>query len=236
VGLPATFSLTWMNTAIIVAAGSGNRFNSKTPKQFAEILGKPIIIHTLEKFEACEAVSQIVLVLPSGEISAFESLIEKFELTKIKIIVAGGASRAESVLNGLNAADPEADIVAVHDGVRPLVSIDEITATIEKAQETGAACLVAVVTDTIKEVAEGKIIKTLDRTKLRRAMTPQAFRYSILREALDQGILDDDVTDECMLVENLGHQIAYVEGSSRNIKITRPEDRTMAEALLREFQ
>lgn len=225
-----------MNTAIIVAAGSGNRFNSKTPKQFAEILGKPIIIHTLEKFEACEAVSQIVLVLPSGEISAFESLIEKFELTKIKIIVAGGASRAESVLNGLNAADPEADIVAVHDGVRPLVSIDEITATIEKAQETGAACLVAVVTDTIKEVAEGKIIKTLDRTKLRRAMTPQAFRYSILREALDQGILDDDVTDECMLVENLGHQIAYVEGSSRNIKITRPEDRTMAEALLREFQ
>ncbi len=225
-----------MNTAIIVAAGSGNRFNSKTPKQFAEILGKPIIIHTLEKFEACEAVSQVVLVLPSGEISAFESLIEKFELTKIKSVVVGGASRAESVLNGLHAADPETDIVAVHDGVRPLVSVDEITATIEKAQETGAACLVAVVTDTIKEVGEGKIIKTLDRTKLRRAMTPQAFRYGILREALDRGILNGDVTDECMLVERLGHQIAYVEGSSRNIKITRPEDRTMAEALLREFQ
>ncbi|MGB7209743.1 MAG: 2-C-methyl-D-erythritol 4-phosphate cytidylyltransferase [Pyrinomonadaceae bacterium] len=225
-----------MNTAIIVAAGSGNRFNSKTPKQFAEILGKPIIIHTLEKFEACEAVSQVVLVLPSGEISAFESLIEKFELTKIKSVVLGGASRAESVLNGLNAADPETDIVAVHDGVRPLVSIDEITATIEKAQETGAACLVAVVTDTIKEVGGGNITRTLDRTKLRRAMTPQAFRYSILREALDQGILADDITDECILVERLGHQIAYVEGSSHNIKITRPEDRTMAEALLREFQ
>jgi 2-C-methyl-D-erythritol 4-phosphate cytidylyltransferase len=232
-GLARHFFSDLMNTAIIVAAGSGNRFNSKTPKQFAEILEKPIIIHTLEKFEACEAVSQVVLVLPSGEISAFESLTEKFELTKIKSVVAGGASRAESVLNGLNAADPETDIVAVHDGVRPLVSIDEITATIEKAQETGAACLVAVVTDTIKEVGGGNITRTLDRTKLRRAMTPQAFRYSILREALDQGILDDDITDECMLVERLGYQIAYVEGSSRNIKITRPEDRTMAEALLR---
>ena len=225
-----------MNTAIIVAAGGGNRFNSKTPKQFAEILGKPIIIHTLEKFEACEAVSQVVLVLPLNEISAFESLIEKFELTKIKRVVAGGASRAESVLNGLNAADPETDIVAVHDGVRPLVSIDEITATIEKARETGAACLVAVITDTIKQIDGGMITGTLDRTKLRRAMTPQAFRYSILREALDQGILDYDITDECMLVERLGHQIAYVDGSSRNIKITLPEDRVLAEALLRESQ
>lgn len=222
-----------MNTAIIVAAGSGNRFNSKTPKQFAEILGKPVIIHTLEQFEACEAVSQVVLVLPASEIADFESLIDKFGLKKIKNVVAGGLSRAESVLNGLNAADPTTDIVSVHDGVRPLVSIDEITATIEKAQETGAACLVAVVTDTIKQISDGKITGTLDRTKLRRAMTPQAFRYDILRQALDQGDLDDDVTDECMLVEKLGYPIAYVDGSSRNIKITHAEDRILAEALLR---
>ncbi len=225
-----------MNTAIIVAAGIGNRFNSQTPKQFAEILGKPIIIHTLEKFEACEAVSQVVLVLPSGEVSEFESLVEEFGLQKIVSIVAGGSSRAESVLNGLNAVDPATDIVAVHDGVRPLVSIAEITATIEKAQETGAACLVAGVTDTVKQVEEGKITGTLDRTKLRRAMTPQAFRYNILRQAFNQGILDGDVTDECMLVERLGHRIAYVEGSPRNIKITHPEDRVLAETLLRESQ
>lgn len=225
-----------MNTAIIVAAGSGNRFNSKTPKQFAEILGKPVIIHTLEKFEACEAVFQVVLVLPASEIADFESLIDKFGLKKIKNVVAGGLSRAESVLNGLNAADPTTDIVSVHDGVRPLVSIDEITATIEKAQETGAACLVAVVTDTIKQISDGKIAGTLDRTKLRRAMTPQAFRYDILRQALDQVDLDDDITDECMLVEKLGYPIAYVDGSSRNIKITHPEDRILAEALLRTAQ
>ena len=225
-----------MNTAIIVAAGSGNRFNSKTPKQFAEILGKPIIIHTLEKFEACEAVSKIVLVLPASEIADFESEVEKFGLKKIKSIVTGGASRAESVRIGLDAADPTTDIVAVHDGVRPLVSIDEIAATIEKAQETGAACLVAVVTDTIKQVSGGKITGTLDRTKLRRAMTPQAFRYDILRQALDQGDLDGDVTDECMLVEKLGYPIAYIDGSSRNIKITHPEDRVLAEVLLRAAQ
>ena len=225
-----------MNTAIIVAAGSGNRFNSKTPKQFAEILGKPIIIHTLEKFEACEAVSQVVLVLPASEIADFENEVEKFGLKKIKSIVAGGASRAESVRNVLDAADPATDIVAVHDGVRPLISIDEIAATIEKAHETGAACLVAVVTDTIKQVAGNKITGTLDRTKLRRAMTPQAFRYDILRRALDQGDLDDDVTDECMLVEKLGHPIAYVDGSSRNIKITHPEDRILLETLLRAAQ
>lgn len=225
-----------MNTAIIVAAGSGNRFNSKAPKQFAEILGKPIIIHTLEKFEACEAVSQVVLVLPPREIADFENEVEKFGLKKIKSIVAGGASRAESVRNGLDAADPATDIVAVHDGVRPLISIDEIAATIEKANETGAACLVAVVTDTIKQVAGNKITGTLDRTKLRRAMTPQAFRYDILRQALDQGDLDDDVTDECMLVEKLGHPIAYVDGSSRNIKITHPEDSILLETLLRAAQ
>ena len=221
-----------MNTAIIVAAGSGNRFDPITPKQFAEILGKPIIIHTLEKFEACEAVSQVVLVLPASEIVDFEHEVEKFALKKIIRIVAGGMSRAESVLNGFNAADPTTDVIAVHDGVRPLVSIEEIAATIEKAHETGAACLVAAVTDTIKEVSGGRITGTLDRKKLRRAMTPQAFRYDILRQALDHGRLDSDVTDECMLVEKLGYPIAYVDGSSRNMKITHPEDRILAESLL----
>ena len=225
-----------MNTAIIVAAGCGNRFDSKTPKQFAEILGKPIIIHTLEKFEACACVSQIVLVLPSSEISDFEKLIEKFRLKKITKVVVGGSTRAESVSNGMNAVDPATDIVAVHDGVRPLVSIAEINATIEKAKETGAACLVAVVTDTIKQVDDDKIVGTLDRTKLRRALTPQAFRYGVLQQALNQKSYDGEITDECLLVERTGQAIAYVEGSSRNIKITHPQDRILAEALLREPQ
>lgn len=225
-----------MNKAIIVAAGSGNRFDRNIPKQFVKILGKPLIIHTLEKFEACESVSQVVLVLPQDEIADFENLIAKFGLKKISSVVAGGSSRAESVMNGLNAVDPATDVVAVHDGVRPLVSADEIAAVIEKAREIGAACLVSVVTDTIKQVESGRITGTLDRTKLRRAMTPQAFRYSILKQALEQADLGSEITDECMLVERLGHEIAYVEGSPRNIKITHSEDRILAEALLRQPQ
>jgi 2-C-methyl-D-erythritol 4-phosphate cytidylyltransferase len=124
------------------------------------------------------------------------------------------------------------DIVTVHDGARPLVSVDEIERTIAKARETGAACLVAPVTDTIKSVRSGEIADTLDRDKLRRALTPQAFKIDVLKKAFENADLSESATDECYLVEKLGHPIAVVEGSSRNIKITHPEDLFLAEALL----
>lgn len=223
-----------MNTAIIAAAGSGTRFNSQTPKQFLEILGKPLIIHTLERFDSCAIIDEIVLVLPKGELVNFGFIADSFQIDKLKKIVGGGSTRAESVQNGLNALEcaPE-DIVTVHDGARPLVTIGEITQTIEKARETGAACLVAPVTDTIKEVDNGRIMGTIDRTKLRRALTPQAFRYEILTKAFAHGDVGEQVTDECYLVEKLGYEIAYVEGSARNIKITHPEDVTLAEMYLK---
>ncbi len=152
-----------MNTAIIVAAGSGKRFGGSVPKQFLEIHGKPVLIHTLERFEACEAVDEIVIVLAGEQIENFKRKKEKFGLKKVKKIVAGGETRAESVWNGLTAVDAEtAEVIAVHDGARPLVTSEEILKTIEKAKEKGAACLVAKVTDTIKKVSsEEKIIKTL---------------------------------------------------------------------------
>lgn len=222
-----------MNTAIIAAAGSGTRFNSPTPKQFLEILGKPLIVHTLERFASCPSIDEIILVLTGGEIGNFAVVSEVFQIEKLRKIVAGGSTRAESVLNGLNSVEFAAeDIVAVHDGARPLVSIEEITQTIEKARETGAACLVAAVTDTIKEVDGGRIVGTIDRTKLRRALTPQAFRYDILQKAFELGGVGPEVTDECYLVEKLGHEIAYVEGSARNIKITHQEDVALAEMFL----
>ena len=212
-------------TAIIVAAGSGSRFNSDTPKQFLKINGKPVIEHTLERFQAAPSVDAIVLVLApdqSFDASAF---------SKVTNVVAGGSTRAESVRNGLDATD--ADIVAVHDGARPLVTVDEIERTIAKAKETGAACLVAPVTDTIKSIRGNEIADTLDRDKLRRALTPQAFKTDVLRKAFENADLNESATDECYLVEKLGHPIAIVEGSSRNIKITHPEDLILAEALLR---
>jgi 2-C-methyl-D-erythritol 4-phosphate cytidylyltransferase len=223
-----------MNTAIIAAAGNGTRTNSPVPKQFLEILGKPLLVHTIERFEMCPAIDEIILVLAAGEIDNFKQILEKYGLAKVRKIVAGGETRAGSVRNGLDAiAGSAGDIVAVHDGARPLVSVKEIAQTIEKAGETGAACLVAAVTDTIKEVADGRIMGTIDRGKLRRALTPQAFRYEILQKAFAEGGAGAEVTDECYLVEKLGQKIAYVEGSARNIKVTHSEDILLAEFYLR---
>jgi 2-C-methyl-D-erythritol 4-phosphate cytidylyltransferase len=217
-------------TAIIVAAGSGSRFKSDTPKQFLEINGKSVLAHTIERFESAPSVERIVLVLAPDLAASFDDSA----FSKVYFVVPGGATRARSVCNGL--ATVRTDIVTVHDGARPLVSVDEIERTIAKARETGAACLVAPVTDTIKSVRSGEIADTLDRDKLRRALTPQAFRTELLKKAFEDKDLNIDVneliTDECYLVEKLGHPIAIVEGSSRNIKITHPEDLILAEALL----
>jgi 2-C-methyl-D-erythritol 4-phosphate cytidylyltransferase len=221
-----------VNTAIIVAAGAGTRFGGETPKQFVPILGKAIIRHTLERFEECPDVDAIVVVLAESEISGFRVTYGS-GLTKLKSVVAGGATRAESVRNGLDAIDESTRIVAVHDGARPLVTPDEISATIELAKQVGAVCLVGTVADTIKSIRGGEIAGTLDREKLRRAFTPQAFKVEILRRAFGSEELTGAVTDECYLVEKLGHPIAFVEGSSRNIKITVPEDILFAEAVLR---
>ena len=225
-----------MNTAIIVAAGRGKRFGAEKPKQFLEILGKPLVVHTLERFENCPAVGETILVLPAEEIEYFRKIAEKFDLKKLAKIVSGGETRAASVLSGLSAIDAKAcEIVAVHDGARPVVSGEEIARTIEKAKETGAACLTAYVTDTIKEVAGGKILRTVERAELRRALTPQTFRYEILKRAFAENDFQEEATDECFLVEKLGVEIAVVEGSAKNIKITRAEDLAVAEIFLREM-
>ena len=214
--------------AIIVAAGTGSRFGSETPKQFLELNGKPVIAHTLERFQAAPSVDSIEVVLGRDSVGAFD--VSAY--SKVTKIVAGGSSRADSVLNGIKALEDEIGIVAVHDGARPLVSVNEIEATVAKAKETGAACLVAPVTDTIKSIRGGEIAATLDREQLRRALTPQAFKIEVLKAAFENADLEA-ATDECYLVEKLGHPIAIVEGSPRNIKITHPEDLTLAEVLLR---
>ncbi len=222
-----------MNTAIIVAAGSGKRFGSATPKQFLEICGKPLIIHTLERFQACSEIDQIILVLPPAEISNFSKNYRQFDLSKLAGIVSGGETRAESVWKGLRSIGDLVEIVAVHDGARPLVSPDEISNCISKARETGAAILVASVTDTIKEISSGKIIKTIDRNRLRRALTPQCFRYGLLKRAFENTDLTESVTDESFLVERLGVEVSVVEGSARNIKVTTQADLALVESFLK---
>jgi 2-C-methyl-D-erythritol 4-phosphate cytidylyltransferase len=225
-----------MNVAIIAAAGQGTRMGGKRAKQFLELAGIPIIIHTLKRFEQCEVIQEIIVVLPAQESAEFLSLADKYGLPKLAKVVPGGITRAESVLRGLRAVrEATAEIVAVHDGVRPFVTPEEITRTVEAARVHEAAILVAPVTDTIKEVEREQVERTLNRGQVRRALTPQCFRYSLLCRAYEQAdVLDPELTDDSVLVERLGTRVAIVEGSPRNIKITQPQDLAIAEVLLRE--
>jgi 2-C-methyl-D-erythritol 4-phosphate cytidylyltransferase len=226
-----------MNVAIIAAAGQGTRMRGNRAKQFLELVGTPIIIHTLRSFELCDAIQEIILVLPARDTSGFLALADKHQLKKLSKIVPGGTTRAESVLKGLLAVRPAtAEIIAVHDGVRPFVTPDEITRTVEAAEVNDAAILVAAVTDTIKQVSDGVVAKTLPRSAMRRALTPQCFRFELLRRAYEQiDVMDPELTDESSLVERLGVKVAIVEGSSRNIKITNQEDLAVGETLLKEM-
>ncbi len=224
-----------MNVAIIAAAGQGSRIGGDRAKQFLELDGIPVIVHTVRRFEACAAIDEVIVVLPAEETAGFLSLAKGFGLRKVSRVVAGGATRAESVRRGLEVVPEGTEIVAVHDGVRPLVTPDEIARTMDSARAGGAAILVAPVTDTIKEVSGGRIVGTPPRAKLRRALTPQCFRYDILKQAYDHlDRFEGEITDDSTLVERLGAPITLVDGDSRNIKITRPEDIAVAEALLKQ--
>jgi 2-C-methyl-D-erythritol 4-phosphate cytidylyltransferase len=226
-----------MNVAIIAAAGQGTRMAGKRPKQFLDLAGTPIIFHTLKVFEQCDAIQEIIVVVAAEETAWFLSLVDKHDLRKIKAVVPGGATRAESVLHGLDAVEKRnPEIVAVHDGVRPFVTADEIARTVQAAKLEGAAILVAAPVDTVKEVTDGVVIRTLKRDGLRNALTPQCFTYKLLRRAYEEAdVSDPDLTDESSLVERLGVRIVTVAGSLRNIKITRAEDLVVAEALLKNW-
>ena len=223
-----------MNIAIIAAAGAGTRLASDRPKQFLLLAGMPVIFHTLKPFEECEQIHEVIVVLPAEESAGFLSMAGKYGLRKLTRVVPGGATRADSVKRGLMAIrSATAEIVAVHDGVRPLVTVAEIESTIAAAQSNGAAILVAPVADTIKQVSDNSVAKTLERRELRRALTPQCFRYELLRKAYEQADVNDPaLTDESALVEKTGARVTTIEGSNRNIKITTPQDLLIAEAFL----
>jgi 2-C-methyl-D-erythritol 4-phosphate cytidylyltransferase len=226
-----------MNIAIIPAAGSGSRFGGQTPKQFIEIAGAPIIVHTLRKFDECEEIGAILVALRREEIERFERSLCAHKIRKPVRPVVGGAERSDSILNALGAAkEVRPEIVVIHDAVRPFVTPERISAVIARAREIGAAILAQPATDTIKEVEDGLIRRTLDRRRIWRAQTPQAFRYDLLARANEEARAADlpsaMVTDDASLVERLGESVAVVEGLAGNIKITTPEDLILAEKLL----
>ena len=228
-----------MNVAIIAAAGQGRRMGAGLgrAKQFLELAGVPVIIHTLKRFEQCAEIQEVIVVLPAQDAAGFLAIAGKYGLGKLARVVTGGETRAESVWRGLQAVRAAtADIIAVHDGVRPFVTPEEIGLTVRAALESGAAILAAPAVDTIKEVEDGKVARTLERARLYRALTPQCFRYSLLRRAYEQAKdLNAEITDDSALVERTGATVTVVEGHPRNIKITRPEDIALAETILKEY-
>ena len=212
-------------SAIIVAAGEGKRFGS--PKQFASLGGKTILDWCLEAFESHEEVDEVVLVVRDE--AKGKKYIQRYG--KVSAVVRGGEKRQDSVLSGFQQLNPvQAEIVLVHDGVRPFIRSALISRVIQKARERGAAIPVIPVEDTIK-IVEGEDVKqTLDRERLFRVQTPQGFLYSTLKKALDKASQEGFYgTDEASLVERAGERVAVVQGDVRNIKVTTPEELKMVE-------
>jgi 2-C-methyl-D-erythritol 4-phosphate cytidylyltransferase len=206
-------------------------------KQVLELGGVPLLVHTLSRFEQCDAIDQVILVLQPSLTTEVLALISRYGLKKIARVVAGGAERQDSVYRGLQVIKEEsAGIIVVHDAVRPFVRPEEIRAVVERAEAKGAALMAVPATDTIKHVKSGRVARTLDRRRVYHAQTPQAFRFSIIREAYDRAYGDGFMaTDDSQLVERAGHRVSVVEGSAINIKITRPFDLRLAETIHKEF-
>jgi len=215
-------------SAIVVAAGAGRRFGSA--KQFALLRGKSVLERSLDALAGHPQVDEIVLVLPAGEAGARY----RKRWSKVVSVVRGGEKRQDSVWRGfVRLRSGPADLVLVHDAVRPLVSEEVITRVIAEAKEGGAAVAAVPVEDTIKEAAAGVVVRTLVRDNLRCIQTPQAFAREVLDRALRKARQDRFYgTDEAALVERTGHPVALVQGDRRNIKITTAADLKIAEALL----
>lgn len=217
-------------SAIIVAAGSGTRMKIQKRKQLIEIGDMPVVAHTLKAFENTDIIDEIVIVTKEEDILIMWDIAKEFEISKVTEIVKGGATRTDSVKNGLNCAKGE--IVAIHDGVRPCIKPEHIEKTVKKAMETGAAALGCPVTDTLKKVDEnGTITETVSREMLWAIQTPQVFEKELLLKAYNEGNTES-ATDDCMLLESIGVKVAMVEGDRTNIKVTMQEDIEIVASLL----
>lgn len=206
-----------------------------TRKQFILVHEKPILYHTLRVFQQSGIISDIILACEKDWIGFVEKeIVVPYGLTKIKKIIEGGAHRQDSVYNGLKAID-SADIVLVHDGVRPIVTEDLIRRTAELCSVHGAAIAAVRVKDTIKSQNPQQFVEqTIDRSNLWQVQTPQCFDYHLLKKAFEKAYADSFYgTDESMLVERMGHPVKIIEGDYRNIKITTPEDIAPAELFLK---
>ncbi len=224
-----------MISALIVAAGQGLRMGSDQRKQYLDLLGRPILVHTLQAFDRCVHIQRILVAVPPSEMDFCENeIVPSAGLKHSVILIAGGRRRQDSVFNGLQSLGPAEGLVLIHDGVRPLVSVELIEACIQGAARWGACIPAVMAVDTPKQIdARGIITQTVSREHLRMAQTPQAFNLALIRRAhMEARRLNREATDDASLVEALGLPVHVIPGSRENIKITTPEDLAYAEALL----
>ena len=213
-------------SAVIVAGGTGSRMGR--PKQMLPLGGKPVVVCSILAFRACACVKEIIVVTPKENRAVIAQFVPDV------IFADPGDTRLLSVQNGVACVSPWADVVAVHDGARPLVNPKHIMDALQSAFDSGAAVLAVAVKDTIKEGENGTVVRTLERAKLWAAQTPQCYRREILEQALKKYGAQQDATDESQLVEKLGVSVQLVPSDYTNFKITTPEDLLFAEALVNE--
>lgn len=222
--------------ALIPAAGRGRRIGMEVPKTSLLLGGTPLLKHTLQKFELCAEIAEVVPIVPLGEIPFWEKeIIQKGEMKKVRRIIPGGEERQDSVYFGLQAVAGEAEIILIHDGARPFVSLELIKKSLAESGDFPAVVTALPAEDSIKEVSPRKeVIKTLERNALWIIQTPQVFTYSLIFYAHEVARKENFFgPDDASLVERLGTPVRIIEGSRLNFKITTPDDLLLGEALLK---
>ncbi|MBE6598875.1 MAG: 2-C-methyl-D-erythritol 4-phosphate cytidylyltransferase [Ruminococcaceae bacterium] len=223
----------YFNSAVILAAGSGSRFDSERKKQFVEIDGVPVVVRSAKVFNDCDFISEIVVVTVANEVDGVRRILEAAGITKLTKVVAGGATRQESSRIGFDNVNPMCDFAAIHDGARCLVTEEMIRDTFTAAYSWGAACAAEKVVDTVKRAdVNGMVKETLDRREIWLAKTPQTFKADVYRAASYTAMKDGfEGTDDVSLAEHCGFKVKLVDCGTENIKLTYPED----EARMREI-
>ena len=224
----------YSTAAVIVAAGDSTRMGAGKSKQFMTVCGVPVLVRSVAAFQASEDIDYIIVVAKEADIPECRRLMDAYDLTKVTAVTAGGATRRESVLRGVELLDEGTDFVAIHDGARCLVTPEIIKKVLDTAIRTGAASAGAPVKDTIKQVDFFDVVEsTPDRSTLWSAGTPQIFKAGLYRAAAYQADRDGvEATDDNFLIERLGGKVTMVDCGHANIKITTPEDIAIAQALL----
>ena len=219
-------------SAVVVAAGSARRMEG-IDKVLAALGGYPVLVHTLRAFQQCPLISEVVVVTREDLLVEIADLCRDFALTKVTKVVKGGKERIHSVQAGLNEVREDAELIAIHDGARPLLPPQVLEEVLQTAARTGAAAPAVPVTDTVKRAQDGLAVETVDRSTLFAVQTPQVFQADLIRAAVHKALEDGAVlTDDCAAVERLGMKVSLTRGSRENLKLTTPFDLVVGEAVL----